>query len=193
MNTIRDYLKIYENGFSQNLIDAILAEYGSSDEWLPSAVKRSDGNLYIDKEFRNVETILISRDDIVSRNRERRSEIDNAIFAALTSLVQQYCVDVHSQGTLDINADTGYELLRYPVGGFFKEHADAFDGANRLLSCSVALNDDYQGGEWSFFRGKEKFKAPKGSVLLFPSNFLYPHEILEVKDGRRYSLVTWFN
>jgi hypothetical protein len=27
---------------------------------------------------------------------------------------------------------------------------------------------------------------------MFPSNFLYPHSVLPVTEGTRYSIVTWF-
>jgi predicted 2-oxoglutarate/Fe(II)-dependent dioxygenase YbiX len=37
-----------------------------------------------------------------------------------------------------------------------------------------------------------KYNLKKGSVLMFPSNFMYPHEILEVTKGTRYSIITWF-
>ena len=31
----------------------------------------------------------------------------------------------------------------------------------------------------------------KGDILLFPSTFLYPHRVEQVKKGTRYSFVTW--
>ena len=43
-----------------------------------------------------------------------------------------------------------------------------------------------------FFNEKLKYNLKKGSVLMFPSNFMYPHEILEVTKGTRYSIITWF-
>jgi predicted 2-oxoglutarate/Fe(II)-dependent dioxygenase YbiX len=61
----------------------------------------------------------------------------------------------------------------------------------RSLSCSFALNDDFGGGDWSFFCGDYALRPPKGSAVLFPSNFLFPHEILEVTGGTRYAVVTW--
>ena len=31
----------------------------------------------------------------------------------------------------------------------------------------------------------------KGDLLVFPSSFTYPHEVLPVKSGTRYSIITW--
>ena len=36
---------------------------------------------------------------------------------------------------------------------------------------------------------KSFFKT--GDVLIFPSNFMYPHRVTEVKRGIRYSAISW--
>jgi len=38
---------------------------------------------------------------------------------------------------------------------------------------------------------RDEIKLPTGSVLVFPSNFLYPHKVCPVKKGVRYSYVSW--
>jgi len=30
-----------------------------------------------------------------------------------------------------------------------------------------------------------------GEMIIFPSNFLFPHEIKPIKKGTRYSFVSW--
>ena len=52
------------------------------------------------------------------------------------------------------------------------------------------LTDIYDGGEIVFWEDKS-FKLGKGDLLIFPSNFLYPHEIKEVVSGNRISFVSW--
>ena len=37
-----------------------------------------------------------------------------------------------------------------------------------------------------------KYKLDKGDAIMFPSNFMYPHEIMPVTKGTRYSAITWF-
>ena len=61
----------------------------------------------------------------------------------------------------------------------------------QTLSCSLLLNDDYEGGELSFFNKRYKRKGSKGDLVIFPSSFTYPHEVLPVISGTRYSIVTW--
>ena len=50
-------------------------------------------------------------------------------------------------------------------------------------------NEDYEGCEF-YCRGKE-IKLRAGDILLFPSNFMYPHEVKEATKGTRYSFVSW--
>ena len=58
------------------------------------------------------------------------------------------------------------------------------------MTCLSILNDDYEGGEFIMFDDMEiKFK--KGSTVVFPSCFLYPHLVKPVTKGVRYSCVSW--
>jgi predicted 2-oxoglutarate/Fe(II)-dependent dioxygenase YbiX len=54
------------------------------------------------------------------------------------------------------------------------------------------LNDDFEGGEFVFFNKELKYKLEKGDAIMFPSNFMYPHEVMPVTQGTRYSIITWF-
>lgn len=59
-----------------------------------------------------------------------------------------------------------------------------------ILSVICLLNDDYEGGELVFF--EDKILTPsQGDVIIFPSNFLFPHEVKPITKGIRYSVVSW--
>jgi|TARA_B110000977_G_C10988743_1_gene459041 hypothetical protein len=88
-------------------------------------------------------------------------------------------------------------LNRYNTGTLMRPHFDhihsLFDGQQKgipVLSLIGVLNDDYTGGELTFFKDY-KLKTRAGDIIIFPSNFLYPHGVQEVKEGSRYSLVSW--
>ena len=75
-------------------------------------------------------------------------------------------------------------------------HADhihsMFDGERKgipILSVLGVLNDDYEGGE--FVLCGEPLEKKKGSAVVFPSNFMFPHEVQKVTSGDRYSIMTW--
>lgn len=86
---------------------------------------------------------------------------------------------------------------RYSEGQIMSKHIDhiksLFDGQRKgipVLSIIGALNDSYTGGELIFFDNYQ-IKLKAGDILLFPSNFLYPHKVKPVTKGKRYSFVSW--
>jgi len=92
---------------------------------------------------------------------------------------------------------TGIKFIRYFPGQTMENHHDhiqhMFDGKRKgapVLSIIGILNDDYEGGELIMFEDK-KINTKKGDLIIFPSNFLYPHEITPVTKGVRYSYVSW--
>jgi|TARA_R100001460_G_scaffold57457_1_gene97174 Rps23 Pro-64 3,4-dihydroxylase Tpa1-like proline 4-hydroxylase len=87
------------------------------------------------------------------------------------------------------------DLLKYSVGGKYNAHTDHGTYSARHLSIIMNLNDDYEGGELVFtdqkFNEIKKYKLGKGSIIFFPSNFMYPHSIQPITKGKRYSIVSW--
>ena len=58
-----------------------------------------------------------------------------------------------------------------------------------ILSLVCLLNDDFTGGE--FVIGKKTINLTSGDVVAFPSNFMFPHKVNTIKNGERYSFVSW--
>src|SRR5690606_31761239 len=117
-----------------------------------------------------------------------RERIDTTLYRACGDVIRRYQQRFPFCRVVE---GTGFELLRYETGGFYAVHTDSFKRVPRELAFSFSLNDDFEGGEWSFFCGGKLLAPAKGSVVVFPSNFMFPHEILPVRRGVRYSVVTW--
>lgn len=87
------------------------------------------------------------------------------------------------------------DLLKYSAGEKYDFHTDNSTGFHRTLSVIINLNNDYEGGDLIFADQKEKeikrLKLGKGSIVFFPSNFMYPHRIEPITKGTRYSIVAW--
>lgn len=83
-------------------------------------------------------------------------------------------------------------VMKYENGSFFKNHKD--DGAlfNRTVSVIIYLNDDYKGGEIEFPDFDVFHKPGAGDILIFPSSYVYTHNIKEITEGVRYSVVNWY-
>ena len=87
------------------------------------------------------------------------------------------------------------DLLKYSPGGKYEIHTDHYTTSPRHLSIIINLNDDYEGGDLIFTDQRhneiKRFNLGKGSIVFFPSNFMYPHSITPIKKGTRYSIVAW--
>ncbi|MBC7974580.1 MAG: 2OG-Fe(II) oxygenase [Myxococcales bacterium] len=86
----------------------------------------------------------------------------------------------------------GFQFTRYEVGEYYGPHFDIGPGklTERKLSLTVQLTppDDYTGGELVIY---PEFVAPReqGTMTVFPSFMC--HNVLPVKSGVRFSLVSW--
>lgn len=185
MKNINDYIVVFEDLMTHALCDAILKEFSNEEEWQKTVV--GDGR--VDDKVRTAETVAMSYPHVIEKNLKIRQKLDKYVFASAGLAIQKYN---EKFPLCKIEEDSGYELLRYKEGQFYTQHTDSFKAVPRAVSCSFALNDDYEGGEWGFFNREMVIKAPKGSAVLFPSNFMYPHEIMPVTKGTRYSIITWF-
>ena len=86
-------------------------------------------------------------------------------------------------------------VLKYDVGGFYKYHTDHFHENPRTYGCIFLLNDDYEGGHLNFMNtdgsGEYKIEVRPNRMLVWPSNFMFPHCVAPVTKGVRYSVVSW--
>jgi predicted 2-oxoglutarate/Fe(II)-dependent dioxygenase YbiX len=181
---LRDYIVVFENIIPNELCDEILEEYNSDKNWINTSV--SGG---VNRDIRRCDAINISENFVIEQNQEKRKKIDDKMFNCAGEAIKKYnekFKHAHIQG------DSGYTLLRYQEGEFYSEHTDHFLQQPRIVSCSFTLNEDFEGGEFGFFNRELIYKPPKGSALMFPSNFLYPHEVMPVTRRVRYSIITWF-
>ena len=87
------------------------------------------------------------------------------------------------------------DLLKYTPNGKYDIHIDHYTNSPRCLSVIMNLNNEYEGGDLIFTDQKKneikKLKLGKGSIVFFPSNFMYPHSIQPITKGTRYSIVAW--
>ena len=86
---------------------------------------------------------------------------------------------------------------RYAPGQIMRQHHDhihsIFDGKVKgvpVLSFIMNFNDDYEGADL-FFWEDTVVPLGKGDIIMFPSNWLFPHGVTEATKGKRYSAVCW--
>ena len=90
---------------------------------------------------------------------------------------------------------TDFRVNKYSEGGFMSKHCDNIHHSHGQkygfpqVSSLLFLNDNYEGGE--FVVADEVYNTKKGSVIIFPSNFMFPHEVKPITKGIRWSIIAW--
>lgn len=183
---IRDYVKVYKD-----FIDPAVCV---------SAVKKLDAANWQTHQFYDASTgqnvsydheLSVSHDEIPEKN-----EINQRVWKALEQYIVKDFVDFHAW----FNGWNGYSHVRfnrYDPTTQMKLHCDhiytLFDGERKgvpILTVLGSLNNEYTGGEFVMWED-EVIDLPAGAIAVFPSNFMYPHEVRPVKSGVRYSYVSW--
>lgn len=124
---------------------------------------------------------------------EEQTNISSQLFGALDKTLKHYTTELYPFAEKNIKSrEQTMHLLKYDESGHLPAHQDQ-GVSSRVLSVLLYLNDDYEGGEIEFRHSKLKFKPEAGSVLFFPSNFLYVHEVYPVTKGPRYALPNWYH
>lgn len=166
-----------------------LAE-GHAELFTSSSVVGEDLKEYANPEHRNSDVIRLGGDACP----------DDLIFYDLlchsveSGFIRAYMDRVNPRAV--VNVGSGYTLLRYREGGFFKEHVDVTRDhpvlGHRRLSVVIFCNDNFEGGDLVFPRQGLTIKPEAGQMVIFPSGFTHPHEVEPITGGTRYSIVSWF-
>lgn len=94
-----------------------------------------------------------------------------------------------------VQRTTDFRINRYNEGGFMSSHVDNIHHSHGQqygypqVTALLYLNDNYEGGVFKV-AGKTIYPE-KGSAVIFPSNFMYPHQAGVVTKGTRWSIVSW--
>jgi Rps23 Pro-64 3,4-dihydroxylase Tpa1-like proline 4-hydroxylase len=147
---------------------------------------------FINPKIRKVSKFEI-RDDQVSMTNCHWANFFNY---RITDCMNQYLKNFDAtKYTLDIKELNQLDLLRYEVTNHYDFHVDAGTAFHRTLSAILFLNNDYKGGNLYFkdLNNKDSIKIEPypGKLVVWPSNFLFPHSVEPVSEGVRYTIVAW--
>ena len=184
-SNVRDYVKVYKNFFDKKFCKNILKEINNNN-WQTHYFKD-----YVMETRQYENEFLISYDES-----KLKQKLQNKLWYA----IEKYILKDFQKFNKWFGGWNGYTEIRfnkYDKNTKMKEHCDhiytMFDGTRKgipTLSIVGCLNEDYEGGEFIMWQ-TEKIEIPAGAVLIFPSNFMYPHKVTPVITGTRYSYVSW--
>ena len=175
---VAELIRVYDVEFPPNFLNELIAEY-ETDFQCATVGANDETNTAVRRCF-------VAGIDTKS---SRRAELDNVIFQQVTAVLERYRRDFNDS---KCTTDCGYTLIKYEVGGFYREHTDySVVGKPRIVSMSIQMNDGFEGGKFAFFGGTHVVQQKQNQAICFPSNFMFPHAITPVTSGVRYAIVTW--
>ena len=182
---MKDYIVEVKKLIPKNLCEKIISYF---DKEMSDASTVND-QTPVDKEVRN----CLTRDILNSTSLGEKicsNAAQEKIFECVTHYENLYPnIGIKKISQLDF---LKYESNKYKAG--YKFHKDFGDKCNeRHLSISVCLNNDFEGGEFVFDLADGKHTIPQniGDAVIFPSNFMFPHQVNQVTRGIRYALIGW--
>lgn len=177
---IRVYKQFYTSNFCLDLVNNLKDAIWTTHSYYNPSLKTSRS---FDNEL-----------EVSNTNIPLKKQLDDKIKNALNQYVKKDME--HLVWYNEWNGHTPCRFNKYEPQAKMRLHCDhihtVFDGKRKgipVLTVLGALNDDYEGGKL-FLCGKH-IELKTGDIVVFPSNFLYPHEVEPVTSGTRYSFVVW--
>ena len=186
--TLQDTIFIVRKIIPDNLCDFVVQDIEKRN-WKPHTWYSATNNTYGSEETMEL--------DVQGTSPELQQLLTPIIIQAGGAYNQNFAF-LKSEKTQQImNKFTTLRFNRYAPGQIMRQHVDhihsIFDGQEKgipVLSFILNFNDDYEGAKL-FFWDDYELDLGKGDIVMWPSNFLYPHGVTEATKGKRYSAVTW--
>ena len=113
---IQDFVRIYDNIYSEELCDEIIKEYADT-EYIPAAIGDK-----ISPHLRHVDEISLSLPN--SNNSYTRQILLTQLRNGIQNVISQYR---ETFKYFYVQNDTGFQLLKYQTGHYYKQHVDIFE------------------------------------------------------------------
>jgi|TARA_R100001530_G_C4321341_1_gene155932 hypothetical protein len=188
---VKTAIKIYDDVLHLPTLGTFLKVINSLNFKQAGLVGNSDTPLVVNEKIRKV------FDHTIRLNGESRTETHwwNLLYKIFTDHIFKYCKELNLNPHHTVRRIEEITVLKYEDTGHYKWHSDHDCIAPRTLSLIYLLNNDYEGGELMFknITTNEimKIETKPNRIIIWPSNFLYPHKVDAVTKGIRYSVVCW--
>lgn len=181
---LKNYVQVYKNVVDKEILEGTVNQLKEKNFDLHAFYNDASKQYYHNEK----ELSSYYRDDILT---------NRALMQYTWEAIQFYVGNLNFAWWTGWAGHTPLKYNKYAPGTKMTEHCDhikdIFDGERKgapILTVLTLLNDDFKGGEFVMFKDEE-YKLNAGDIIVFPSNFLYPHRVNEVTEGVRYSCVSW--
>jgi len=185
---IKNFIKIYDEVLPLNVLSNLI-RFSNVSNFKETKIGGNEESK-VNFNVRRTYTFALSNKDNSMSNVHWFNLLYN-FFAQKLNQYQSDCniLDYSYSNIFDI------EILKYENTGFYTWHVDHFAAIPRTMSCILLLNNDYEGGNLCFRNpdtsGEWEVEVKPNRMIVWPSNFLYPHTVKPVTKGKRYSVVAW--
>ena len=188
---LTDYIKVLDDTIPEDILENLIKICKESQNFKEASIfrdPRKDLGI-VDTKVRKTSTWSIKNIGVKSLTEVHWANLLHYVFS---KGIKEYVKQTKTETGFMVN---DIQILKYNVGSFYKFHVDSGPSVSRTFSSIFLLNDDYEGGELVFkFPSAEneyRINTKKNRLIIWPSNFLYPHSVLPVIKGTRYSVVSW--
>jgi hypothetical protein len=187
---IKNFIKIYDNLLPLETLSNFIKVINTF-KFEEAKIYTNQENMEVHKNIRNTEVFGMA--SFFQSNDMKGIHWTNLMLF----LIKQYSEKYIKECKLDFNLTKieSVDCLKYRNNGFYTWHADAGPSVNRILSVVYLLNNDYEGGNLCFRNPDEseewEIEVRPNRMIIWPSNFLFPHTVKPVTKGTRYSIVSW--
>jgi hypothetical protein len=185
---IKNFVKIYDKVLPWNVLSNLI-RFANISNFIEARIGGEKGN---EKNFNIRRTYTLPLTNL--SNSMSQVHWFNLLHNYFNKNLKQYKFD---NNIIDYGFDKIFdiEILKYENSGFYTWHVDHFADIPRTMSCILLLNNDYEGGNLCFRNpdgsGEWEVEVKPNRMIIWPSNFLYPHTVKPVTKGKRYSVVEW--
>ena len=181
--TLTDLIYLKKNYLTKEQCETIINEYENGPDFQE---RESCFHAFTGVETTSTFTVKTS---------QKGSESFNIIHQTIENVINEYHDYLDTFNSFHVSRRASmlyphkYRLMKYEKGAWIHPHVDHGDGI--YGSCTINLNDDYEGGDFAFWGGKHKVKLGIGDVMIWPADYFWVHQVEEITEGTRYSANTF--
>ena len=180
VETLNDYIQFFPKVLDEDLCEFLILSFVMSQDRVEEVRNKviDFNQLNINRHLSHMVPNLVKATREVTEMYKHKLPYETIHFPTNTMALEEFRLKCYNGGT----------------GQQFRKHVDVgnLDSSRRYLAFLYYLNDNFTGGETQFF-GDMKLTPKRGSVLVFPPTWQYPHAGLPVDTGNKYILSTYLH
>lgn len=191
---IKDFIGIFDGFLDPKICDELI-ELFKEGENFGKTFKRIDVEK-TGQAYKKDDSLIVGKEKVFNY---RRNQLPEMFGVSMDICVRKYLKETDILKFIDIT-DLHWNRWKIqktePGGGYHLWHVEhgvkLADMSDRVIVFTVYLNDVEEGGETEFLFQKQRCKAKKGRICLFPAFFPYVHRGNPPLSGDKYIATGWF-